>query len=147
MGTVVVVVLAIYWLVPIGTFPMFPRLLIYGILGGTLAVFIYSWRSLIRSGGQWVIYVRDRVLHVDFPGAEGTRSFEISIDSITAIEETRTKSWADGASIIRSIVRLRTRELPGGHILPEPLQVKTTALLKVLKELRPDLPHNITDGG
>jgi hypothetical protein len=102
-----------------------------------------QWVPYIRAGGQWIIYIRDRVLHVDCPPNETSQSFEINIDAITEIKEWRNVTRIGDETYSSSSIRFCTNDEAFGFPLPTTQSVKRRALLRVLKQLRPDLPHNI----
>lgn len=144
VGAVLVFDVAVCWLVPVQAFPLFPRTLLYAILIGVLAMFAYSWLPYIRTGGYWLIFIRDGLLHVEFPACDFDKAYELPIDSITEIRETRTRSVRGTASITVPLVRMCTRERPGGQVLPQVRQFKISKFLKVVKRMRPDVPHEVT---
>ena len=115
-----------------------------GIWSIGLLMFAHSEIPYIRTGGKWLIYIRNRILHIDFPNCEAERSFEIRIDDILEIQETRSRTWEGDRSGggIRPTILLKTGSCDG-HILPEPHEIRTDSLIDTLKSLRPDLPHKI----
>jgi hypothetical protein len=144
VGVVLVFDIAVCWLVPTQSFPILPRLLLYAILVGVLAMFIYGWKPYIRIGGYWLIFIRDGLLHVEFPACDSDKPYELSIDSITEIKEMRYRRVAGNSSFSIPMLRLCTRELPGGLPLPQVRQFKMSKFVKVLRRLRPDVIHTIT---
>lgn len=144
IGAVLVFDVAVCWLVPVQTFPIFPRLLLYAILIGVLVLFAYSWTPYIRIGGCWLIFIRDGLLHVEFPACDSDKAYELPIDALTEIRETRTRSARGTSSITVPLVRMCTRERPGGQVLPQVRQFKVSKFLKVVKRMRPDIPHEVT---
>lgn len=123
--------------------PVFPRFMMIGIWVIGVLMFSHSSLPYIRTGGRWLIYICDRVLHVEFPVCEKERSFEINIDDIVEIQENYSRTWEGGKSgNIRPTILLLTGP-KDGHVLPEPHEIKMNSLLKALKSLRPDLPHKI----
>lgn len=123
--------------------PALPRFMMIGIWLIGILMFSYSCIPDIKSGGHWLIYVRDGILHVDFPVSESSRSFEIKLDDITEIQENYTRTWEGGRSGgTRPTVLILTGSR-NGHTLPEPQEVRIDKLLKTLKTLQPDLPHKI----
>lgn len=144
VGAVLVFAVAVCWFVPVQSFPLFPRMLLYVILFGVLAMFAYSWKPYIRTGGYWLIFIRDGLLHVEFPTCDSDKAYEVSIDLITEIRETRTRSVHGTASISSPLVRVCTRERPGGQVLPQVRQFRLSKFLKVLKQMRPDVLHEVT---
>ena len=144
VGVVLLFDVAVCWLVPVHSFPLFPRLLLYGILIGVLAMFAYSWRPYISTGGYWLIFIREGLLHVEFPPCDSDKAYELAIESITEIRETRTRSAHGTSSITSPLLRLCTRERLGGQVLPQVRQFKVSKFLKVVKQMRPDIPHNVT---
>jgi len=144
VGAVLVFDVAVCWFVPVQSFPIFPRLLLYAILIGVLAMFAYSWKPYIRTSGYWLIFIRENLLHVEFPACDSDKAYDVSIDSIIEIRETRTRSVHGTSSISSPMVRVCTREWPGGQVLPQVRQFRLSKFLKVLKQMRPDVPHEVT---
>lgn len=144
VGVVLVFDVAVCWLFPTQSFPILARLLLYAILIGVLAMFIYGWKPYIRMGGCWLIFIRDGLLHVEFPACDSDKAYELSIDSITEIKEMRYRSVHGRSSFSIPMLRLCTRELPGGLPLPQVRQFKLSKFVKVLRRMRPDVIHTIT---
>lgn len=121
--------------------PAFPRFMMIGIWCIGIFMFSHSCLPYIRTGGRWLLYIRDRILHVEFPACEAERSFEVNIDDIVEIQENYSRTWEGGKSgNIRPSILLLTGP-QDGHVLPEPHEIRKESLLKALKSLRPDLPH------